>query len=145
MCSTCVSSSTSNTYCTSTVKAGSAAQYVFDVEDDTGSMVTFGCSGLPVGTACTFNPPATSQAISQVTMSLTTSANASNAVSGGLFGPGSTPPFYAALAPVLGLLGFALTGRKNKKKARLRLALVFAGLMTLLTRSEERRVGKECR
>jgi len=40
------------------------------------------------------------------------------------------PPYYAALLPLLGMLGFAMTGRR--KKARLRLALVFAGLMTLM-------------
>jgi fimbrial isopeptide formation D2 family protein len=115
-------------------KAGSAAQFVFDVEDDNPAlgMVAFGCSGLPVGTSCTFNPPATNQAISQVTMTVNTSGNGNNAVSSGqLFGPGSTPPFYALLVPVLGLLGIAATGRK--KKTRLRLALVFAGIMTLLT------------
>ncbi|HET9837491.1 MAG TPA: hypothetical protein VFR84_04590 [Candidatus Angelobacter sp.] len=117
----------------STVTAGGAAQIVFDVENDTSAMVTFGCSGLPVGSSCTFTPPATSQVISQVTATITTSANRSNAVSGHLLGPGNTPPFYAALLPVLGLLGFAMTGRKNRKKTRLRLAVVFAGIMTLLT------------
>jgi uncharacterized repeat protein (TIGR01451 family) len=115
------------------VKAGSAGQFVFDVEDDdpTLGMVAFGCSGLPVGAACTFNPPATNQAISQVTLTISTSGSASNAVSGWNIGPGSTPPFYAFLLPVLGLLGLAATGRK--KKTRLRLALVFAGVMALLT------------
>jgi len=114
-------------------KAGSAAQFLFDVEDDNPAlgMVAFGCSGLPVGATCTFNPPATNQALSQVTMTLSTSGNPSNAVSGQLFGPGSAPPVYALLLPVLGLLGIVATGRK--KKTRLRLALVFAGVMTLLT------------
>jgi fimbrial isopeptide formation D2 family protein len=115
------------------VKAGSAGQFVFDVEDDdpTLGMVAFGCSGLPVGAACTFNPPATNQSISQVTLTISTSGSSSNAVSGWNIGPGSTPPFYAFLLPVLGLLGLAATGRK--KKTRLRLALVFAGVMALLT------------
>jgi uncharacterized repeat protein (TIGR01451 family) len=116
------------------VKAGGSGQFTFNVEDDdpTLGMVTFGCSGLPVGTSCTFNPPATNLALSQVTMTITTSAAASsNVVSGQLSGPGSTPPYYAALLPLLGMLGFAMTGRK--KKARLRLALVFAGLMTLMS------------
>src|ERR1051326_52357 len=95
-------------------------------------MVAFGCSGLPVGTSCTFNPPATNQALSQITMTVSTSSSGSNAVSSGLLrGPGSTPPFYALLLPVLGLLGIVATGRK--KRTRLRLALVFAGVMTLLT------------
>jgi hypothetical protein len=118
---------------TASVKAGSAGQFVFDVEDDdpTLGMVAFGCSGLPVGTACTFNPPATNQPISQATLTISTAGNGSNAISGWNFGPGSTPPFYAFLLPVLGLLGLAATGRK--KKTRLRLALVFAGVMTLLT------------
>jgi hypothetical protein len=117
----------------SSVKAGTAAQYTFNVEYDTPSagMVAFGCSGLPVGTSCTFNPPATNQAISQITLTLGTSGNTGNAVSGWNFGPGSRPPLYAVLLPVVGLLGIAATGRR--KKARLRLALVFAGIMTLLS------------
>jgi hypothetical protein len=118
---------------TASTRAGASAQFSFDVEDDdpTLGMVAFGCSGLPVGTACTFNPPATNQASSQVTLTVSTSSSGSNAVSGQLFGPGSTPPFYALLLPALGLLGFVATGRK--KKSRLRLALVFAGIMTLLS------------
>jgi hypothetical protein len=47
-------------------------------------------------------------------------------------GPGIAPPFYAALLPILGLLGLGL-GRKKGKTARLRLAMLLAGLLLLLT------------
>jgi hypothetical protein len=47
-------------------------------------------------------------------------------------GPGIAPPFYAALLPILGLLGLGL-GRKKGKAARLRLAMLLAGLLLLLT------------
>jgi fimbrial isopeptide formation D2 family protein len=117
-----------------TVKAGSAAQFGFNVEDDdpTLGMVTFGCSGLPVGTACVFNPPATNQPATVVTMTITTS-NGNSAVAGLNVNFGGKPPMYAALFfPVLGLVGIALTGRKARK-TRLRFAMVFVGAAMLLS------------
>jgi uncharacterized repeat protein (TIGR01451 family)/fimbrial isopeptide formation D2 family protein len=115
------------------VQAGTAGQFVFDVEDDDPSlgMVSFGCNGLPIGTTCTFNPPATNQAISQVTMTITTSNHSSNVVTGENLG--SKPPrFVAALfLPVLGFVGICLGGR-SKKQWRMRLALAFVGMVTLL-------------
>ncbi len=118
----------------STVKAGSAAQFGFNVEDDdpTLGMVTFGCSGLPAGTACVFNPPATNQPTTVVTMTITTS-NGKTAVAGLNFDFGGKPPLYAALFfPVLGLVGIALSGRKARK-TRLRFAMVFVGAAMLLS------------
>jgi hypothetical protein len=119
----------------STVKAGSAAQFAFNVEDDDPSlgMVTFGCSGLPVGTACTFNPPATNQPATVVTLTITTSNSKSAAVAGLNFNFGGKPPLYAALFfPVIGLVGIALGGRKARK-TRLRFAMVFVGAAALLS------------
>jgi uncharacterized repeat protein (TIGR01451 family) len=118
----------------STVKAGSAAQFTFNVEDDDPSlgMVTFGCSGLPVGTSCVFNPPATNQPLTVVTMTVTTSSDKS-AVAGLNFDFGGKPPLYAALFfPVVGLVGIALSGRKARK-TRLRFAMVFVGAAMLLS------------
>jgi fimbrial isopeptide formation D2 family protein len=118
----------------STVKAGSAAQFGFNVEDDdpTLGMVTFGCSGLPVGATCTFNPPATNQPATVVTMTITTS-NGNSAVAGLNFDFGGKPPLYAALFfPVLGLVGIALSGSKARK-TRLRFAMVFVGAAMLLS------------
>lgn len=44
----------------------------------------------------------------------------------------SSPRLYAALSfPVMGLVGIAFAGRKSKK-ARLRLAMVILGMVTLL-------------
>jgi fimbrial isopeptide formation D2 family protein/uncharacterized repeat protein (TIGR01451 family) len=118
----------------STVKAGSTAQFAFNVEDDDPSlgMVTFGCSGLPVGTACVFNPPATNQPATVVTMTITTS-NGNSAAAGLHFDFGGKPPLYAALFfPVLGLVGIALSGSKARK-TRLRFAMVFVGAAMLLS------------
>ena len=120
---------------TGSVAAGGAAQFVFDVEDDdpTLGMVTFGCSGLPVGTACTFSPAATSAPLSTVTMTVTTSNGKSNVVTGRNFDTGSKPPLYAALFfPVFGLVAIALGGRKSRN-ARLRLAMVVIGAVGLLS------------
>ncbi len=126
---------------TASTPAGGAAKFIFDVQDQdlTLGMITFGCSGLPVGTACTFNPPATNQPLTTVTMTVTTSSGKSNVISGQNFGGDSSkPPLYAALLfPVLGLVGIAMGGRINSKKARktrrLRLAVVFAGAVALLS------------
>jgi fimbrial isopeptide formation D2 family protein len=118
----------------STVKAGSSTQFTLSVEDDdpTLGMVTFGCSGLPVGTSCVFNPPATNQPLTTVTMTVTTS-NGKTAVAGLNFDFGGKPPLYAALFfPVLGLVGIALSGSKARK-TRLRFAMVFVGAAMLLS------------
>jgi uncharacterized repeat protein (TIGR01451 family) len=119
---------------TSTVKAGSATQFTLNVEDDdpTLGMVSFACSGLPVGTSCVFNPPATNQPLTVVTMTVTTS-NGKTAIAGLNFDFGGKPPLYAALLfPVLGLVGIALSGSKARK-TRLRFAMVFVGAAMLLS------------
>ncbi len=119
---------------TATVKAGTPATYTFTVEDDdqTLGMVALGCSGLPVGTACTFNPAATNQPLSTITLTLNTSGNSSNTFTTQRF-DGPTPRLYAALAfPALGLVALVFGGRKSSRKTRLRLAFVFAGMLTLL-------------
>ena len=116
------------------VKAGGAGQFLFDVEDDdlTLGMVTFGCNSLPVGTACSFNPPATNLPLSQVTMTVTTSSGAANVFTTANVS-GNGPRFLAALIfPVLGLVGMALSGRKKNRRPRLRLAMAAIGVMTLL-------------
>ncbi|HET9364372.1 MAG TPA: hypothetical protein VFP71_05195, partial [Candidatus Angelobacter sp.] len=103
-------------------------------DDPTLGTVALGCSGLPAGTVCTFNPNATSQPLSQVTMTITTSNGASNAFSSHNFS-GPNPPLYAALMfPVLGFVAMVFSGRKNKKnrKPRLRLVFAFAGLAMLM-------------
>jgi CSLREA domain-containing protein/uncharacterized repeat protein (TIGR01451 family) len=119
---------------TATVKAGSPATFTFTLEDDdqTLGMVGLGCSGLPVGTSCTFNPPATNQPLSTITLTINTSGNSSNTFTTQRF-DGQNPRMYAALAfPALGLVALVFTGRKNSRKTRLRLAFVFAGMLTLL-------------
>jgi hypothetical protein len=118
------------------VQPGGTTQFVFDLEDDDPTLgtVALGCSGLPAGTVCTFNPAATNQPLSQVTMTITTSNGAGNVISSQNFS-GPNPRLYAALVfPVLGLVAMVFGGRKNKKnrKPRLRLAFAFAGLLTLM-------------
>jgi hypothetical protein len=119
---------------TATVPGGSSATFVFDVEDDdpTLGMVTFGCSGLPVGTTCTFNPTSTNLPLSQVTLTVATSKDATLAKSQA-FDFGDNTRLYAAwFFPVVGLVGIAVGGRKNKK-ARMRLVLVLMGIVMLLS------------
>ena len=115
----------------STVTAGGAAAFTFTVEDDDPTLgnVAFGCSGLPAGTACTFNPPATNQQTTTVTMTVTTAGRGAT-FSGRSFFPRGTPPIYALLFSITGLLGFMAMGRRNL--ARFRLAMVFGAMVALL-------------
>jgi hypothetical protein len=116
---------------TATVKAGSPGTFVFDVEDDDQSMglITFGCSGLPVGASCTFNPVTTSDPNTTVTMTINTSGNGHSILAQNS-SVGRKAPLYAALIFPLGLVGIALGGRKNRK---LRLAMVLMGVMAMLS------------
>jgi len=115
----------------SSVQAGASATFVFNVENDNQGMAAFGCTGLPVGTSCIFNPPATNQTQSQITMTLTTSGSANNVITSQLL-DGPKPRLYAMLGfPVFGLVALAFGGRKSSKR-RLRLALVFVGMVSLL-------------
>ncbi|HEY2499791.1 MAG TPA: hypothetical protein VGK24_22240 [Candidatus Angelobacter sp.] len=118
-----------------TTKAGSSAQFVFNVEDDDPTLgtVTFGCSGLPLGTACVFNPPSTNQPLSTVTMTITTAGIGSKVASAQPLSGSRRSPLYAALMfPVLGLVGIAMGGR-GSKKFRLRFAMVVIAVMAVLT------------
>jgi hypothetical protein len=114
--------------------AGGSAQWVFNVQDDdpTLGMVAFGCSGLPVGTSCSFNPPSTNQPLTTMTMTISTSGHGHNVVTSHNLGVGGKSPLYAMFFPVLGLVGIALGGRKSKK-ARLRMAVVLLGMVALLS------------
>jgi uncharacterized repeat protein (TIGR01451 family) len=118
-----------------TVQAGTAGTFIFDVEesDPSAGTITFGCTGLPVGASCVFNPPSTSAPSTIVSMIVNTSHNGHTSMSARNSGVGRKPPFYAALLfPVFGLVGIAVSGRKNKKN-RLRLALLLMGLIALLS------------
>jgi uncharacterized repeat protein (TIGR01451 family) len=118
-----------------TVRAGTAGTFMFDVEeaDPSAGTITFGCTGLPVGASCVFNPPSTSAPSTIVSMIVNTSHNGHTSMSAQNSVVGRKPPFYAAfLFPVFGLVGIAVSGRKNKKN-RLRLALLLMGVIALLS------------
>jgi CSLREA domain-containing protein/fimbrial isopeptide formation D2 family protein/uncharacterized repeat protein (TIGR01451 family) len=120
---------------TASVVAGGTATFTFDVQDQdpTLGLVTFGCGGLPVGTACSFSPATTNQALTTVTMMVTTSSGKAIAATARNAGPGSRAPMYAALFfPVFGMVGIAFSGRRGRK-ARMRLALVVIGALALLS------------
>lgn len=112
------------------VSPGGTASMGFNVTSTSGEgtlMVTWS-GALPPGVTVSLNPASidTSQLSARVTLTAVASASASLAPQG----RGGTPPLYAALFPVLGIVGLAL-GRKRGKVVRLRLALLFAGLMIL--------------
>ncbi len=112
------------------VTDGSTTSMDFTVDSSPGlGAITFSCSGLPVGASCSFNPQSESQLSATVTMTVSASAGSAPVTAQA---PGITPPLYAALLPILGLLGFGV-GRKKGKAARLRLAMLLAGLLVLMT------------
>jgi uncharacterized repeat protein (TIGR01451 family) len=110
------------------VTAGGVTSTVLNVDSSSGvGTLTFACSGLPVGAACSFNPASTAALSSQITMTVTTAPRSSSTL---LPGIPRTPPFYAAAATLLALLGALLTLVLNRKR-RLRLALGLVGLALL--------------
>ena len=89
--------------------------------------VTFACSGLPVATSCSFNPPSESQLTATVTMTIT-STKGSAAVP-----VASNPPnmLYLEMVSMAGLLGLVLYSMKPFTR-RMRLAMFAAGVIVLL-------------
>ncbi len=113
-----------------TVTAGSTTSATFTVDAASGlGTITFSCSGLPAGAACSFNPPSENQVTATVTMTVSTTAGSAALHP---FGGNSNTPIYAVLLPILGLAGVTLRGKKGKA-ARLRLAFLLAGAMMLFS------------
>ena len=119
---------------TASVVAGGSATFIFDVEDQdsTQGVITFGCGGLPVGTACSFSPATTNQPLTTVTMTITTSNGRTVAAARNSGMSGRSPLYAALLFPVFGMVGIAFSGRRGRK-ARLRFALVVIGALALLS------------
>jgi len=112
------------------VLTGGSGTMMLQVDSSAGlGFVTFGCSGMPAGVSCSFNPPSENQLSTQVTMTVTDGRRHANATPFSM--NGATPRYAAMLLPLLGLLGMMLTG-KNRKPTRVRLALCLAGLLTVL-------------
>ena len=123
-----------------TVTAGASATYTLNLAGRNGytGTITFACSNLPTGAACTFSPAsvvANGDTALTTTMTITTTASAS-ARSVRPAVPGATPGSTTMLASLggLGLLGLVLAGRGPKARRR-RAVIVFSAilLMTLGT------------
>ena len=114
------------------ITPGSTASMGFKVQSMAGEgtlMVTFS-GALPPGVTVSLNPANINTNI-ETSARVTLTAVASASASLGPQGTGRTPPLYAALFPVLGIVGLVF-GKKRSKLSRLRLALIFAGLMILM-------------
>jgi hypothetical protein len=120
---------------TQTIKSGQSAQFVFDVVSHSATLgnINFACSGLPAGAACNFTPQSENLGDAQVTMTVTTTADARLVMPFGAGGGGrTTGPVYAALLfPVLGLVSLAAAGRRGKKN-RMRLLMFLGSLVVLM-------------
>jgi hypothetical protein len=111
------------------VIAGSIASIDFTVESGpTVGLISFSCSGLPIGASCSFNPASENKPAAAVTMTVTTTSGSASVMP---FGGNKTTLVDAVLFPLLGLAGVAF-GRKKGKQIRLRLAMLLTGLLVLL-------------
>jgi hypothetical protein len=112
---------------------GNSASMQFNLQetDSTVGLITFGCTGLPANSSCTFDPPTTSQSSAVVTMTVSAAGHGTSLTFNSTASATRKPRFYAALVfPVFGLVGIAFGGRN--KKMRLRLIMLFMGLIVLL-------------
>jgi len=118
---------------TVTVAAGMQANFTFTVDqaqiNPPATVITFTCSGLPVGAACNFSPLGEAQPVTQMTMTITTLGRGNS--SPVLPFSGEPPRYLILLLSLLGLTGFALRERRGRK-LRLRLAMALMGLMVLV-------------
>ena len=91
--------------------------------------INFACSGLPPASSCSFNPPSTSQLSTTVSMGITTSLGNNGAVMP--FWPKTSPPLYAALVSLLGVIA-TVFGLRKSKRTRLRVVMVLASITVLV-------------
>jgi hypothetical protein len=114
---------------TQTIKNGNSASFVFDVVSHSATLgnIVFSCEGLPFKSACSFTPQSESQGESQVTMTITTTADTASVPAARRGGP----VYAAMLFPVLGLLSVAVSGRRGKTN-RMRLAMFLGSLFLLM-------------
>jgi hypothetical protein len=122
---------------TATVAAGASATYTLDLAGTQGynGTITFACSNLPNGAACTFNPSsviANGDALLSTVMTITTTARSSSSAAARLR-PGATPgsPILLASLGGMGLLGLLLAG--SGPRARRRRANIVFGALLLMT------------
>ena len=118
-----------NNATTLTITRGSPATMDFIVDSSNGiGAVTFGCSGLPAGSSCSFNPPSESQLTATVTMTI-------NTTKGGTAIPVAfNPPnmlYVVLLSMTGGLLGLILYSLKSLRR-RMRLAMFATAVIVLL-------------
>jgi uncharacterized repeat protein (TIGR01451 family) len=109
------------------VIAGSIASLDFTVESGPAvGLISFSCSGLPIGASCSFNPASENKPTATVTMTVTTTPFSSSVVP---FGGNRMTLVDAVLFPLLGLAGLGLVMKKGKQ---MRLAMLLTGLLVLL-------------
>jgi uncharacterized repeat protein (TIGR01451 family) len=110
---------------------GNSASIQFNLQETDSSvgLITFGCTGLPANSSCTFNPPTTSQSSAVVTMTVSAAGHGTSLAFNSSTSALRKPRFYAALVfPVFGVVGIAFGGRE---KTRLRLMMSLMGLIVL--------------
>ena len=108
------------------ISSGSSGTVILTVTPQYGfnSSVTFGCSGLPGGISCAFQPPSVTPANTSVTTTITISAQGSAAA----IHAGFSSPFTLSTVAVV----ICLFGRRRHRTVRLTLLVGLAGTVLML-------------
>jgi hypothetical protein len=119
-----------------TVASGASATYTLNLSGRNGytGTITFACSNLPAGAACTFNPSSVvAHGDTPLSTVMTISTTAQSAALLRPAGPSATPPSPVLLASLggAGLLGLLLAG--SGPKARRRRTRIVFGVVLLMT------------
>jgi hypothetical protein len=117
---------------------GNTANMGIDVDapDPTLGLITFGCSGLPTASTCTFSPasidPATTPGPTAMTVSIVTTKGTASLSAPPRPGSAGRNPLYAMFAfPMFGMVLASFGGQRRKGVKRLPMLLML-GLVLLL-------------
>ena len=115
------------------VTAGQSASFTITASPQSGfnGSVSFSCSGLPGGAACSFNPPSVTVTgnTASTTMTITTTARSSGSLRQS---NGKQLPLYAILLPIPGLALFGAGFGSRRRNRKLIACLFGAMLLSLL-------------
>ena len=112
-----------------TVNAGQPAQYVLGVSATAAAgTVNFSCSGLPTAASCSFNPPSLTNASTNVTMTVTTTARAALVTGPGL--ENRNPWLWLGLLSLAALAGLKAMAQPTSRR---RLAPILGACALLIS------------
>ena len=120
-----------------TVSAGQTATYTFSANPDGatfGSAVSFGCSGVPSFTSCSFNPTAIAAGAGTTPVTVMVTTTGPSRTAPRMVGEaGSFRPYMFLSLGILGMVGIFGVGRNGRGNLRLRNAICLGLVFLILT------------